>query len=87
MNLHTSTEVTILVIREIENMGTKLKLISAEEVHEYLSDEWARERLYDVDYAFSDKHQLALYKVTDLSQRELIKAIDEGQSFLLDETD
>jgi len=68
-------------------MGTKLKLISAEEVHEYLSDEWARERLYDVDYAFSDKHQLALYKVTDLSQRELIKAIDEGQSFLLDETD
>jgi predicted metal-dependent hydrolase len=68
-------------------MGTKLKLISAEEVHEYLSDEWARERLYDVDYAFHDKHQLALYKVTDLSQRELIKAIDEGQSFLLDETD
>ena len=68
-------------------MGTKLKLISAEEVHEYLADEWARERLYDVDYAFPDKHQLALYKVTDLSARELNKAIDEGQSFLLDETE
>ena len=68
-------------------MGTKLKLISAEEVYEYLADEWARDRLYNVDYAYPDKHQLALYKVTDLSQRELDKAIDEGQSFLLDETE
>ena len=68
-------------------MGTKLKLISAEEVHEYLSDEWARERLYDVDYAFPDKHQLAMYKITDLSQRELNKAIENGDSFILNETD
>jgi predicted metal-dependent hydrolase len=68
-------------------MGTKLKLISAEEVHEYLSDEWARERLYDVDYAFHDNHQLALYRVIDLSQRELNKAIENGDSFILDETD
>ena len=68
-------------------MGTKLKLISAEEVHEYLSDEWARERLYDVDYAFPDKNQLAMYKITDLSQRELNKAIENGDSFILDETD
>lgn len=68
-------------------MGTKLRLVSAEEVTELLTDEWARERLYNIDYAYPDKHQLALYKVTDLSERELHKAIDEGQSFLLDETD
>ena len=68
-------------------MGTKLKLISAEEVYEYLADEWARDRLYNIDYAFPDKHQLAMYKVTDLSERVLIRAIDEGQSFLLDETE
>ena len=68
-------------------MGTKLKLISAEEVHEYLADEWARERLYDVDYTYPDKHQLAMYKITDLSQRELNKAIENGDSFILDETD
>lgn len=68
-------------------MGTKLKLISAEEVHEYLADEWARDRLYNVDYAYPDKQQLALYKVTDLSERELHKAIENGDSFILDETD
>lgn len=68
-------------------MGTKLRLVSAEEVIELLTDEWARERLYDIDYAFLDKHQLALYRVIDLSQRELNKAIENGDSFLLDETD
>ncbi len=68
-------------------MGTKLRLVSAEEVTELLTDEWARERLYDIDYAFPDKHQLALYRVIDLSQRELNKAIENGDSFLLDETD
>ena len=67
-------------------MGTKLRLVSAEEITELLTDEWARERLYDIDYAFSDKHQLALYRVIDLSQRELNKAIENGDSFLLDET-
>ena len=68
-------------------MGTKLRLVSAEEITELLTDEWARERLYDIDYAFPHKHQLALYRVTDLSQRELNKAIENGDSFLLDETD
>lgn len=68
-------------------MGTKLKLIPADEVEPYLHDEWARDRLYNIDYAFPDKHQLALYKVTDLSERELHKAIEEEQGFLLDETD
>ena len=68
-------------------MGTKLRLVSAEEVTELLTDEWARERLYNIDYAYPDKHQLALYRVIDLSQRELNKAIENGDSFLLDETD
>lgn len=67
-------------------MGTKLRLVSPDEARELLTDEWARDRLYNIDYAFPDKHQLALYKVTDLSERELNKSLEEQQMFLLDES-
>ena len=65
-------------------MEMKLQLISAEEVEPYLVDEWAKDRLYNIDYTHLDKNNLALYKVKDLSAKELHKSIEEKQYFLLD---
>lgn len=67
-------------------MGTKLRLISAEEVEPYLHDEWTRDRLYNIDYSYPDRKQLAMYRIVDLSEKEIIKAIEENQYFLLDES-
>ena len=65
-------------------MAQKLQLISAEEVETYLADEWAKDRLYNIDYTHLDKSNLALYKVKDLSMSELQKSIEQKQWFLLD---
>lgn len=61
-----------------------MQIISSDKARELLSDEWAVERLYNIDYVYSDHSKLALYKVTELSQNSLNQALAEKQSFLFD---
>ena len=61
-----------------------MQLLTAQEVveKELLSDEWAREKLYNIDYTHLDKRKLALYPVKDLSIKEINKSIEDNQYFL-----
>lgn len=61
-----------------------MQIVSADEARNLIGDEWARNRLYNIDYTHHDKQELTLYPVWKLSISELTKALDDGQFFLLD---
>lgn len=63
-----------------------MQIISSEQAKELLTDEWARTKLYNVDYTHLNKDRLALYHVDDISPKQLEIAIEEKQNFLFDGT-
>ena len=63
-----------------------MQIISSDVARELLNDEWARERLYNIDYTHDDKTRLALYHVYDISPKLLHDALAENQMFLFDGT-
>ena len=63
-----------------------MQIISSEKARELLADEWARKKLYNIDYTHHDKERLALYHVDDISPRSLERALEEKQLFLFDGT-
>jgi hypothetical protein len=73
-------EVIILVTKR----RIKMQIVNSEQATDLLHDEWARERLYNIDYTSGNKDRLALYHVNDLSLNELNKALRDKQLFLFD---
>ncbi len=63
-----------------------MQIVSSDVARELLADEWAKERLYNIDYTHQDKTRLALYPVNDLSPKSLHEALEEKQYFLFDGT-
>ena len=63
-----------------------MQIISSDVARELLNDEWAREKLYNIDYTHHDKTRLALYHVNELSPKSLQDALAENQMFLFDGT-
>lgn len=63
-----------------------MQIISSEVARELINDEWARERLYNIDYTHHDHNRLALYPVSELSPKSLYEALEEKQKFLFDGT-
>lgn len=61
-----------------------MQILSADQARELLYDEWARNRLYNIDYTHHDMQELALYPVWKLGINELTKSLDENQYFLFD---
>ena len=61
-----------------------MQIISSEQARELLQDEWARKKLYNIDYTHHDKERLSLYHVDDLSLKSLKQSLDENQYFLFD---
>lgn len=61
-----------------------MQIVNSEQAKDLLHDEWARERLYNIDYTTGNKDRLALYHVNDLSLDELNKSLRDNQSFLFD---
>lgn len=59
-------------------------IVSSEQARELLQDEWAIDRLYNIDYTTHDKSRLALYHVLDLSPKALDEALKQEQQFLFD---
>ncbi len=63
-----------------------MQLVNSETARELLVDEWAKERLYNIDYTHHDGNVLALYPVQELSAAQLNKSLEENQMFLFDGT-
>jgi len=63
-----------------------MQIVNSDVARGLLNDEWARERLYNIDYTHHDKSRLALYPVTELSPKTLNDALEANQMFLFDGT-
>ena len=63
-----------------------MTIISSDKARSLLADEWAKDRLYNIDYTHHDKSRLALYPVTELSPKTLNDALEANQMFLFDGT-
>lgn len=63
-----------------------MQLVNSEVARELIADEWAKDRLYNIDYTHHDKSQLALYPVKELSPKALADSLADNQMFLFDGT-
>ena len=61
-----------------------MQIVSSDVARELLADEWAKDKLYNIDYTHHDKERLALYPVNELSPKMLHEALEEKQMFLFD---
>ena len=79
---------TIPFLRGKKDKGVKnkMQIISSDVARELLNDEWAKTKLYNIDYTHHDNTRLALYPVNELSPKSLQDALAENQMFLFDGT-